>query len=278
VTGCPTLMLQEDLHDQDVRVLWTRKLTKEHVWPSCFMDRIGRGSAHYSPKSGNVHGSDYVVRDVCSECNNVHLAELDKYFCDLYDRHLSVLLGADEAVVLNYNYDLLCRVLLKIAYNTARSAGSESAPFRRLLPYILRGDRCPSGVALIAELVSPTFIEDRSGPIPVVKEVRPNMYRSALGQLLTPHGSAVLVRVVAVNSFFFHLLTAKGPDELQSFELARAEFLTGIRGSVPLDPDAGVVYLRSSPQDGLSSMLPLITAKRNQYREFFNSKKKQDVP
>ena len=133
-----------------------RQLTKEHVWPSCFMDRVGRGGAHYSPKSEKVHGADYVVRDVCAECNNVHLAELDEYFCALYDSHLSVPLGANEEAVLNYNYDLLCRVLLKIAFNTARSAGSDSAPFQRLLPYVRRGASCPPGVALIAELVSPT--------------------------------------------------------------------------------------------------------------------------
>jgi hypothetical protein len=66
-----------------------RKLTKEHVWPSCFMDRVGRNAAHYSPKSGKVHGADYVVRDVCAECNAVHLAELDAYFCAFYDSHLS---------------------------------------------------------------------------------------------------------------------------------------------------------------------------------------------
>ena len=136
-----------------------KRLTKEHVWPSCFMDRVGRNAAHYSPKSGNVHGSDYVVRDVCFECNNVHLSELDNYFCDLYDRHLSIPLGADETVDINYDYDLLCRVLLKIAYNTARNAGSEVAPFQRLLPYILRGGRCPPGVALIGELVSPSLLK-----------------------------------------------------------------------------------------------------------------------
>ncbi len=251
-----------------------KQLTKEHVWPSCFMDRVGRNAAHYSPKSGKVHGSDYVVRDVCSECNNVHLSEIDNYFCGLYDRHLSVPLGVDEEVDLNYDYNLLCRVLLKIAYNTARSAGSKSAPFRRLLPYILHDGRCPPGVALIGEIVSPSFIKDQSGPMSVVKEVRPTMYRSALGQLQTPHGSAVLVRIVAVNSFFFHLLLAKEPEELHSFELAGNEFLSRIRGSVSLDPNSGVVHLRSSPQDSLSSMLPLLSAKRDQYRKFFDGRKK----
>jgi hypothetical protein len=251
-----------------------KTLTKEHVWPSCFMDRVGRNAAHYSPKSGKVHGSDYIVRDVCSECNNVHLSELDNYFCAFYDRHLSVPLGADEAVDLNYDYDLLCRVLLKIAYNTARSAGSEAAPFQRFLPYILRGDECPPGLALIGELVSPTFIEDRSGAVSVIKEVKPTMYRSALGQLLTPHGDAVLARIVAVNSFFFHLLLLKEPEKLHSFEMATSEFLEGVQGSVRLYRDADMVHLESSPQDSLSSMLPLLRAKRDQYRKFFDGKEK----
>lgn len=252
------------------------QLTKEHVWPSCFLDRVGRGSAHYSPKSGKVHGADYIVRDVCRECNNVHLAELDNYFCALYDSHLSVPLGANESVVLKYNYDLLCRVLLKIAYNTARSAGSDLTPFQRLLTYVLHGGSCPLGVGLAAEIVSPTFIEDVSGPVPIVKEIRPTMYRSALGQLLTPHGNAVLLRIVAVNSFFFHLLLARNPNDLPSFDLAMAEFLLGVQGTAALDPNAGSVCLRSSPQDSLSSMLPLLTAKQDQYRRFFESERGRD--
>lgn len=241
------------------------------------MDRVGRDAAHYSPKSGKVHGADYMVRDVCGECNNIHLAELDQYFCALYDRNLSVSLGANDATVLSYNYDLLSRALLKIAYNTARSAGSNSAPFQRLLPYVLHGGSCPPGLALIAELVSPTFIADRTGPIDGVNEVRPtNVYRSALGQLLTPHGSAVLVRLVAVNSFFFHLLLARNVTDLRFFELARAEFLSGLRETVALDPNGDAVLLRTSPRDSLSSMLPLLAAKRSQYRNFFKRRKERD--
>ena len=86
-----------------------RKVTKEHVWPRCFMNRVGRGNAHYSPKSGQVHGADYVVRDVCSQCNNNCLTELDNYFCDLYDEYLSFPRGSNEEVILKYDYNLLCR-------------------------------------------------------------------------------------------------------------------------------------------------------------------------
>ena len=66
----------------------------------------------------------------------------------------------------------------------------------------------------------------------MVSEVKPQIYRSALGQLLTPHGSAVLVRVVGVNSFFFHLLLARDSEDLLPFEMAKAEFLAGPRQRV----------------------------------------------
>jgi len=250
-------------------------LTKEHVWPSCFLKRIDKGHAHYSPKSGKVHGADYIVSDVCQECNNEHLAVLDDYFCTLYDNVLSSPLGPNTSVVLHYDYNLLCRVLLKIAYNTARCAGSDIKPFVRLLPYIVHGGFCPLGVALIAEIVSPSYIEDSTGPIVVVKEIRPTMYRSILGALMTPHGGAVLVRIIAVNSFFFHLLLSHNEEDLNSFDMAKSEFLTKVLGTVALDPNSTEVSLSSSPQDSLSSMLPLLKTHKEQYAEFFRKQEEK---
>lgn len=248
-------------------------LTKEHVWPSSFLERIGKGHAHYSPKSGRVHGSDYIVRDVCQECNNVYLSPLDEYFCALYDRYMSTPFGANSSVTLEYDYDMLCRSMLKIAYNTARSAGSETEPFHRLCDYILHGGSCPDGVALIAELVSPSYIEDSSGPVVKVKEVLPWMYRSIRAGLMTPNGNAVLARIVAVNSFFFHLLLSRNSEDFNCFELAKAEFLSKIKGTVVLNKNAMEVNLRSSPQDSLRSILPLLVKKKDQYSNFFNRRK-----
>jgi hypothetical protein len=252
-----------------------KQLTREHIWPSAFLDRVGRTSAHYSPVSGKVHGADYVVSDVCATCNNVHLTQLDDYFCDLYDSQLATPMGFGQSVHFQYNHDLLCRALLKIAYNTARSAGSECQPFQRVRSYILRGGTCPSGIAVLAELVSPTLIVSRPGEGEDVKEVRPTMYRSARGELLTPNGNTVLVRVVAVNSFFFHILILREERHIDRFARAVEEFLAAIEGTLLLSPTAGEVLLHSSPQDSLSSMLPLLKAKRDQYGKFFERRRSQ---
>jgi len=100
------------------------------------------------------------------------------------------------------------------------------------------------------------------------------MYRSARGFLKTKNGAGVLVRIVAVGSFFFHLLLTRNPNNLDPFGAAVSEFLAGIRGSTLVDPSKPSIVLRSSPQDSLRSMMPLLNAKWEQYREFFDRKKK----
>ncbi|MCU7806070.1 MAG: hypothetical protein KZQ92_20500 [Candidatus Thiodiazotropha sp. (ex Lucinoma borealis)] len=178
---------------------------------------------------------------------------------------------ANTSVSFSYDYDLLSRSLLKIAYNTARSAGSEVGPFKPLVEYILRGGDQPQGFALAIELVSPSYIEGKSG---ILQEVPPIMYRSARGELQTENGSAVHIRVVAVFSFFFHLLLLRSPDEFERFGKAIKEFLAGIKGTVLLKSNEDMVLIRSSPQNSLNSMLPLLRGKREEYGEFFRKKRR----
>ena len=251
--------------------------TREHVWPEGFLDRVrktGQGFAHYSPKSGVVHGADYIVRDVCTTCNNIKLSGLDQYFCALYDQYFYDPKGSDAVVEFFYDFDLLLRSLLKIAYNTARSAGSETKPFERTTKYILDGGTSPNGIALIAELVSPSYVA--ATPWSTPHEIRPTAYRSARGLLKTQNAEAVLVRIVAVGSFFFHLLLARDQNNLDPFGAAVSEFLASIRGTTLVDPSKPSIMLRSSPQDSLRSMMPLLNAKWEQLREFFDLRRKAD--
>ena len=245
------------------------KLSKEHVWPSGFLKKHKGNSAHYSPKSGKVHGGDYIVSDVCEHCNNNKLSPLDSYFCKLDDLYFSNPRGFNEEVIFEYEYDLLARILLKIAYNTARSAGSETSPFTRTTDYILHGNNRPTGISIIGELVSPTLVPDSQDPART-KEIRPTMYRSVLCQLLTPHSYAVLLRLVAVSSFFFFLLLTREPSNQTIFNRAVQELINHVSGTVLLKPECKSVILRTSPQDSLSSMLPLLHRKHKEYQEFFD--------
>jgi hypothetical protein len=245
------------------------KLSKEHVWPSAFLKRLEGNYAHYSPKSGKVHGGDYIVHDVCEICNNEKLAPLDSYFCSLYDTYFLNPRGFNEEVIFEYDYDLLARALLKIAYNTARSGGSETAPFERIVDYIRDGRIRSDGFAVIGELVSPTLLIESNGSTLIPKEIRPTMYRSALARLISPNGDAVLLRIIAVNSFFFHLLIAREPFNQTIFDKAIQEFIDRVSGAVLLKPAYKNIILRTSPQDSLSSMFPLLQSKHKEYKKFF---------
>src|SRR2546427_652532 len=87
-------------------------LTRDHVWPECFLERFGLEVAKFSVKKSRVYGGDYVVNDVCRKCNSGPLSQVDEYFCALYDEHLHGLHDFNSAVVLRYDFDLLARALL----------------------------------------------------------------------------------------------------------------------------------------------------------------------
>ena len=134
-----------------------RPATREHVWPSCFLERFGREVAKFSVKSKKAHGADYVVADVCADCNGGPLSEADTYFCSLYDQYFYRLHDTRSTVLFRYDYRLLLRALLKISYNSARSGGSNAEPFLPYRPFVLGEAGPPDSVAVFLELVAPSI-------------------------------------------------------------------------------------------------------------------------
>lgn len=137
--------------------------------------------------------------------------------------------------------------------------------------FIAGRDPCPMQLAIFAELVSLTMVPQPDGGI---CKVMPNMYRSALGKYLGPSGNRILLRVVAVNSYYFHLIV---PLEMLSdvdFDEVVNQFAERLRGVVRLSPGLGGVTIRTSPQDGIRSMIPQLKAYRDQYSKFFAKKRR----
>ena len=245
----------------------TGPFTKDHVWPSGFLDRVGRTAAHFSVKAGKVHGSDYVVRDVCAKCNNHRLSPLDAYLCRLYDTYFEELRDFDSTVAFKYDWDLLARTLLKVAYNSSRAGVSDPVPLARVRKYILGLDPRPKQLAIYLEVVSPSVVTPKGKSKP--EKVFPAMYRSAVTQLLTEGAEHVLTRVVAVNSFYFHLMLPKDNLSNKQFGVVAEALERLIDGTVRLKPGQSSATIRSSPQDGLRSIAPHIRANADQYRQFF---------
>lgn len=248
----------------------TGPFTADHVWPSCFLDRFGRHAAHFSVRGQRVHGADYVVKDVCETCNVERLSLLDSYFCRLYDEYFVHLHDFDSTVTFRYDFNLLVRSLLKIAYNSARQGLSNPKPLAALQEYIAGRDSCPMPLAIFTEIVSPSMVPQSDGSI---CKVMPNMYRSILGRFLGPGGDRILLRMVSVNSYYFHLIVPLARLTQEEFELVVTKFAENIRGVVRLSPGLTEVTIHTSPQDGIRSMIPQLSTYREQYRQFFAKKR-----
>lgn len=246
-------------------------MTADHVWPNSFLDRFGRHAAHLSIRSGKVHGADYVVKDVCATCNAERLSPLDTYFCLLYDKYFVHLQDFASTVRFEYDFNLLARSLLKIAYNSARQGISDPEPLAALKGFILGSEPCPAQFTMFVELVSPTLVPQVDGSI---CKVMPNMYRSVLGRFLKPGGDLVLLRVVAVNSFYFHLIVPLERLTQSEFDSVAAAFSENIIGVEQLSPRFSRVTIHTSPQDGIRSVIPQLRAYREQYRQFFAKKRR----
>ena len=236
--------------------------TDDHVWPSCFLDRFGRHAAHFSVRGQRVHGADYVVKDVCETCNSARLSPLDSYFCQLYDEYFYYLHDFDSEVTFRYDFNLLARSLLKISYNTARQGVSNPKPLMALRGFISGSDPRPTQLAIFIELVSPTMAPQSDGSI---CKVMPNMYRSCLGKYLGTGGDSILLRLVAINSYYFHLLVPLKKLLQRDFDEVANQFCQKLKGSVRLHPDVNEVAVHTSPQDGIRSMIPQLRAYREQY-------------
>ena len=125
-------------------------------------------------------------------------------------------------------------------------------------------------LAIFVELVSPAMVPQSDGSI---CKVMPNMYRSALGQFLGLGGDRTLLRVVAVNSYYFHLIMPLKNLPQADFDSAANQFSENLKGVVLLSPGLAGVTIHTSPQDGIRSMIPQLRAYQEQYRKFFAKKK-----
>jgi hypothetical protein len=99
------------------------------------------------------------------------------------------------------------------------------------------------------------------------------LYRSAVTKLLTPHGERLRTRIIAVDSFYFHLVLPASSLTTLEFEQAAEELGAYVQGLVALSPTLPEVTLRTSPQDAISSIVPHIQANRDTYRDFFRRPK-----
>jgi hypothetical protein len=192
----------------------TAVLTKEHLWPASLHDRLlavnqQSESSFWLSRLQREIPSEPQIRDVCANCNNKVLAELDGYICRSFDTYFAKSLRRDEKILFKYDYHRLQRWLLKLCYNSARIHSSvDREAIEQLLPYILSGaDHLGRSTQLFVQLTYPQEV-DRCEPeyeneLPILFEPTNNRVGHSFFEM---HGiGKKLLRVVHLRSFSFYI-------------------------------------------------------------------------
>lgn len=117
-----------------------KKATKEHIIPNGFLKLMNLDEQIRWTETApcRVIGSDFLVKDVCSECNNGVLSELDNYALNLITKYNGKIDKNTKKIFFKYDYSSLSRWLLKVCYNSARANKLEYdiSSYENCIPYI----------------------------------------------------------------------------------------------------------------------------------------------
>ena len=191
-------------------------LTREHLWPSSLHRRLveankaSKGLFWLRRANAEIEGEPK-LRDVCQECNNGVLSQLDAYICELFDLYFIHIHQRHATVRFEYDYHRLKRWLLKMSFNSARMHGSRDLfVYPDLLQYI-RGQSLSVGrsVQLYIQLSYPGKIprEHLADPklvgAPIIWEPQDN--RVGLVAFSVEGVGRKVLRAVHLRSFTFFL-------------------------------------------------------------------------
>jgi len=183
-------------------------LTREHIIPSFLYKKHPDQKFGFNSAADKFVNSEAIIRDVCAECNNGILSELDGYGKSFYEENqCQRSFNSSKTLVIKYNYTLLLRWLLKISYNSLRAAGMHSNLMEKCIPFILNENDIGITHLLFLELIKDykikeadrTYLPEESK----LWEYMPaRMFRS--GWIITNSNINYLSRYVAINSFYFY--------------------------------------------------------------------------
>jgi hypothetical protein len=239
-----------------------RPPTREHVIPAFMYDfqkQLERSVTGWNEVAQRMVGGEGKVKDVCADCNNRVLGELDAYG--------KRMLGASGLLVhnytrrdltLEYDYALLLRWLLKVSFNSSRTDGAHSPLFERYVPFMRGLGPLPSRsqVCVLLYLAQPEILgQSRIAEEPFVQItngsslLNPFLVRICYGGI--PGEERYVLRLNIFGPAVFYLMMFK--DVILPGHAASAiRRLTKVSpGAVELNPRQKVVNVRAGEKSWL---------------------------
>lgn len=208
--------------------------TKEHIYPKCLYERTPEQNLTVVPHTNKIIEAEITIKDVCSDCNNRELSTLDAYFCKLFDTYIKNFVHLNEIINFNYEFDTLARWLLKVSYNSARSANTNYKYLSQFTDYILYNINRPDGLSLFVQLIIPYKMTKHDiETFPRANELQndevlPTFTRA--GEIEIPRGTNFRPgRLFAINSYYFYIFIR--PKDISEKKWKR--FITNVNSLIP---------------------------------------------
>ena len=192
-------------------------LTNEHVLPRWLYQYTQNQNIQLLQASPDKFLKvQQTIKDVCQQCNNGVLSELDTYAKGRYENFFSNYVFKDQTVTFEYEYDLLARWLLKVSFNSARANGGDHESFLEYREYILTGENRPTRMTIFLQLITPYIFSEKDKrkvkdeSLKALGYLPPNFTRiSRLDETVSigiNKDNYNLIRMVMLNSYNFYIL------------------------------------------------------------------------
>lgn len=240
------------------------KTTREHIIPNGFLKKMNRTKMITESEAvpQRVVSTDLVIKDVCPDCNNGPLSELDAYALSLILQYNEDIKNTKERIDFIYELDKLQRWILKVSFNSARAtkATYDCTLYSKNIDYILGKGKRNSYIQTYALYIDPKPLytpkyeidEFRIGKLRIKKEFT----------------DSIAYRFIIINSFVFITIVAEANDKAISTvekELKKAHFIKlNTIGRVSLKKDS--CFYRKSIIDNLERKRQFLRLRTNDSR------------
>jgi hypothetical protein len=182
-------------------------LSREHIWPR-WLHKANDRPLKYHAVPDKVFASEQVVKDVCTNCNNGSLSELDQHGRSLHERYFRRPYQTIKDAVFEYDFEKTMKWLLKISYNSARAARSPDADLLGLYaPYIISPGCSPVFAAVSISLLGQLIAIQRGTGTTKVAEL--TWCRTGPVSLSAEQSAVMSVRIIMIHSWRFMLVVMK---------------------------------------------------------------------
>jgi hypothetical protein len=238
------------------------ELTKEHLLPA-FLTRLEPDYTFgINERAGKFTGPGGTIKDVCRTCNTGPLSTLDAYAKGFYEIHGLAGGMHPDTFTISYDYGLLSRWLLKMAYNNLRTVSSGDS-FRPYTNFIRKGAPLPNSkyLHIYLEVIRPLKLTDKikSGlnPLWQDKDCMPSLgFRCA--QMASTFGPVPGVFLVSLNAFHFQIFTFSFKSKSEARQSAVDAILPKKCHIFRLCPEYQNPTLKLSERDTLDTIEPRI--------------------